>query len=311
MHSNNSLGYVLDRTRDPLLTAADEVRLSRLVQEMIKLQAELGDTPPSPEQRRIIKRGMRARDRMLLANVRLVAVICDRYSYVTSFLRDEDLFQNGMIGLCRAVEKFDASRGYKFSTYAFWWIRQAITRSITVSEFPIRMGQTTRNKVVKLRDYILETLSETGKRPTPEQCMKKFGLRKADYDLYSLHAPLDAVSLDQNCKGGSKRDDSETTRIGDFLVDDGISPEQHTLSAERLEMARTIAAAVPHIMEPNTATIVSMHLGINGFTQKSLAEIARKIGIERGRVSNLYQRGLRTLQKYALQKGAREAMEVM
>ena len=115
----------------PLLTHEEELLLGRSVQQWLALEIE---GSPTPEQKRIIRRGQKAKERMFNANLRLVVSIAKRYTRAVTKLELADLIQEGCIGLNRAIEKFDPARGYKFSTYSYWWIRQGITRAINQLE---------------------------------------------------------------------------------------------------------------------------------------------------------------------------------
>jgi DNA-directed RNA polymerase sigma subunit (sigma70/sigma32) len=112
----------------PLLTAAEEIELGHAIQRMIAVQTD----QPSKAEQRILRIGRRAKERMIKGNLRLVVGVAKKYKHLTNRLTMHDLVQEGNIGLIRAVELFDPARGYKFSTYAYWWIRQGIMRSIQV-----------------------------------------------------------------------------------------------------------------------------------------------------------------------------------
>lgn len=150
----------------PLLTAEDEITLARQIHAGIELTENLGEQAPTPQQRRTIALGKRAKKRMITSNLRLVVTIAKKYKYFSMDLLD--LIQEGTIGLDRAVEKFDPERGYKFSTYSYWWIRQSITRAIETQSRTIRLPlhlSELRQRIQKIsRDYELET----GQRPSPE-----------------------------------------------------------------------------------------------------------------------------------------------
>src|SRR5210317_2231381 len=119
----------------PLLTAAEEIELGHAIQKMIAVQTD----QPSKEEQRILRIGKRAKERMIKGNLRLVVGVAKKYKHLTNRLTMHDLVQEGNIGLIRAVELFDPARGYKFSTYAYWWIRQGIMRSIQVHDRIIKL----------------------------------------------------------------------------------------------------------------------------------------------------------------------------
>lgn len=122
----------------PLLTAAEEIEMGRRIQAMQELKQKPASELTREEAIRI-KRGQRALDRMISGNLRMVAGIARKYSGIVKHLTIDDIIQEGNVGLCRAAEKYDPSRGYKFSTYAYWWIRQAINRAISDKERVVRI----------------------------------------------------------------------------------------------------------------------------------------------------------------------------
>jgi DNA-directed RNA polymerase sigma subunit (sigma70/sigma32) len=132
--TNNIETYLREIGRTPLLSAEQEVKLANQVQSMLHL---LDRERPTPEEQQIIKRGQHAKQEMTKANLRLVVSIAKKYQ--NRGLSLLDLIQEGSLGLIRAIEKFDPTKGYKFSTYAYWWIRQAVTRAIANQGRTIRL----------------------------------------------------------------------------------------------------------------------------------------------------------------------------
>ena len=133
----------------PLLTAAEEIELGNSIQRMMPL---LDKPDLTKDEQKIIRIGKRAKKRMVQGNLRLVISVASKYNKMTSRLSMQDLIQEGNIGLIRAVEMFDPSRGYKFSTYAYWWIRQGITRAIAE-----------KSRTIRLPIHITETLNKLKK----------------------------------------------------------------------------------------------------------------------------------------------------
>ncbi|MGA1512658.1 MAG: sigma-70 family RNA polymerase sigma factor, partial [Aquiluna sp.] len=136
----------------PLLTAAEEIELGHAIQKMIAVQTD----QPSKEEQRILRIGKRAKERMIKGNLRLVVGVAKKYKHLTNRLTMHDLVQEGNIGLIRAVELFDPARGYKFSTYAYWWIRQGIMRSIQVQDRIIKLPTGAGDALRKVRTFTLE-----------------------------------------------------------------------------------------------------------------------------------------------------------
>jgi len=170
--TDSTRDYLQSIERYPLLTATQEIELSRKVQRYMELRQLDGER--TPQEKRQIKAGLKARDAIVNCNLRLVIHIAKRY---TSRLRDSnmqmiDLVQEGAIGLQRAAEKFDYERGYKFSTYAYWWIRQALARAIDSKLRLIKLPQNIINSANKARRLESEFMQANGRHPTKMELAK-------------------------------------------------------------------------------------------------------------------------------------------
>ena len=163
MSTDSMKDYLAEIGRYPLLTGEQEIQLSRQVRRMIELQAMEGERTKA--ELREIKRGQRARDTIMNCNLRLVVHIAKRYAtrLKCNGLEMMDIIQEGAIGLHRAAELFDGSKGYKFSTYAYWWIRQSITRAIDTKERIIRVPQHLLDKIYRATKLQREYLQEHGR----------------------------------------------------------------------------------------------------------------------------------------------------
>jgi RNA polymerase primary sigma factor len=163
MSADSMKDYLAEIGRFPLLTGEQEIQLSRQVRRMIELQAMEGERTKA--ELREIKRGQRARDTIMNCNLRLVVHIAKRYAtrLKCNGLEMMDIIQEGAIGLHRAAELFDGSKGYKFSTYAYWWIRQSITRAIDTKERIIRVPQHLLDKIYRATKLQREYLQEHGR----------------------------------------------------------------------------------------------------------------------------------------------------
>ncbi|MEB3302353.1 MAG: sigma-70 family RNA polymerase sigma factor, partial [Cyanobacteriota bacterium] len=182
--------------RVPLLTPAEEVQLARFVQQGKALQGIPADTLTS-RQKRQIRMGQRARDRMMAANLRLVVSVAKKYQ--NQGLELLDLVQEGAIGLERAVDKFDPAMGYKFSTYAYWWIRQGMTRAIDNSARTIRLPIHISEKLSKMRRISRELSHRLGRQPNRLELAHAMGLQPSELeDLISQSAPC--ASLDAHAR---------------------------------------------------------------------------------------------------------------
>ncbi len=182
----------------PLLTAAEEIELAHHVQAGKKLQ-ELGEENLTARQKRQLRMGQRARDRMMAANLRLVVSVAKKYQ--NQGLELLDLVQEGAIGLERAVDKFDPAMGYKFSTYAYWWIRQGMTRAIDNSARTIRLPIHISEKLSKMRRITRELSHRLGRQPNRLELSHAMGMRPQELEeLMSQSAPCASSMLTPGAK---------------------------------------------------------------------------------------------------------------
>ena len=155
--------YLNQIGRIPLLTAAEEIALGNAIQAMMPL---VGKADLTKQEQKTIRAGNRAKKRMIQGNLRLVISVASKYSRMTTRLSMQDLIQEGNIGLIRAAEMFDPSRGYKFSTYAYWWIRQGIMRSTQTQDRMIRLPSGAPDGLRKVKYFMIDYQKEHGKMPT-------------------------------------------------------------------------------------------------------------------------------------------------
>lgn len=197
----DSLGAFMDQAgRYELLTTDEEIHLSRRIQRWRELKDKEGEL--TKEERRAIKGGLRARERLVKCNLRLVVHVSKKYTFKLRgyAMEHADLIQEGMFGLQRAAELFDGTKGYKFSTYAYWWIRQSISRSLETYDRCVRIPTNCLQKLNKARKLQNEYMQEHGKPATLEYIAKEINM---DIDLLRLsierstyHASLDSLSIE-------------------------------------------------------------------------------------------------------------------
>lgn len=253
--------------RDPLLTPAEELELSRLIQA--------GMEPDATE--RQIQRAHRAKQRMVAGNIRLAVNVAQKHARRCKHLDIEDLTQEAIFGLNSAAEKFDSLRGYKFSTYAYWWIKQSIMRAINNFDNSIRVpihahDQATRFKTAALANPSLK----------PEQIAAISNSNLAYIELWAR--ARDVCSLNKIVQ--SNRDDTE-------LLDFQAAEEpQGTLMAEMgLELGELIEFI--ERMDPREAFVLRKHYGLDGAEPMTLADIGRQIGMSQERTRILKERACR------------------
>lgn len=278
--------YLDSLSRYPLLTAEQEIELGR---QVIRLQDLQAIDNPTSEQRREIKRGMRARERFIQANLRLVVDIAKRYRQHRRSLELIDLIQEGNIGLARAVEKFDPSKGYKFSTYAYWWIRQAIQHAIQWSDFLVRLPLPIHNRLIKLSRAREELFRELGRNPTLSEIAERLGI-EMNVLLDAIRRTQYTTSLDEPI--GSDDSEGGLTR-GDYIQDpNGATPDELLDAIYASHQAEQLTEIV---QSPDLSPITrEVLLARHGSDQpERWADLQTRLGVSRVRLQEIEQRGLR------------------
>lgn len=294
--------YLREIGRVPLLTREQEIIYGKQVQQMMSLleakealAKELHREPTSDEWAtkveiaaeelpETIKRGKRAKQKMIEANLRLVVAIAKKYQKRNmEFL---DLIQEGTMGLERGVEKFDPLRGYKFSTYAYWWIRQAITRAIAQQARTIRLPIHITEKLNKIKKVQRELAQQLGRSPNANEIAKALELEPAQIREY-LNLARQPVSLD------IRVGDNQDTELRDLLEDDGPSPDHFmTQEALRHDINTLLAELTTQQRE-----VVSLRFGLLDGNELSLAKVGERLNLSRERVRQLEHQALAHLRR--------------
>jgi RNA polymerase sigma factor (sigma-70 family) len=288
--------YLHEISRTPLLDAAGEVSLAKAVEaglyaEHLLEQDELPAGTTREVLERIVAEGEHAKDRFIRANLRLVVSIARRY--VRSGMPMLDLIQEGNTGLVRAVEKFDYVRGYKFSTYATWWIRQAISRAIAQQERTVRLPVHLVEDVNRMRSAARQLTREHGTEPEPEQLATALQV-PVERVLELMRWSQDTVSLD------TPVGDDGDTNLGDLVADtDAPSPEDVVLAA--LERQR-IEGLLNHL-DDRSAGIMRARYGLEDGREHSLTEVATRFSLSRERIRQLEIQALGRLRELARAEG--------
>jgi RNA polymerase primary sigma factor len=281
--------------RHQLLTPEQELTLGRKVQAMMPLL----ERPPeelSDEERRLIRLGERAKNQMITANLRLVVNLAKRYQ--GKGLELLDLIQEGTLGLTRAVEKFDPTRGHRFSTYAYWWIRQGLNRALSTQSRTIRIPVNINEKLTKLRAAKARLFQSTGRQPGALELSRSLDIPLEEVeDLLGCELRSVTVSLQGVVK--SKSDPSE-------LVD--VLPSEEIPPMERAELDERMAAVwklLDHAsLTPKERTVVMLRFGMDGTHEwRTLAEVARQMNCSREYCRQVVQRSLRKLRRAGIQSG--------
>ena len=292
--------------RHELLTPEQELTLGREVQAMVALNErcqQAGGNGPECEyssaEKKRYKAGERAKNQMITANLRLVVNLAKRYQGKGLDLLD--LIQEGTLGLTRAVEKYDPKRGHRFSTYAYWWIRQGLNRALSTQSRTIRIPVNINEKLTKLRAAKSRLMQELGVHPSTNQIatQMKIPLEEVE-ELLACELRSITVSLQGAVK--SKADPSE-------LVD--ILPSEEVPPMELAELAERSASAWSLLdksnLTPKERTILSLRFGLDGSNEwRTLAEVARQMNCSREYCRQVVQRALRKLRKTGIQSGLLE-----
>ncbi len=285
--------YLKSIGRTSLLTAEQEVDLAKRIEaglfaehklETLGLESGVGlDDKLRRELEMVAEDGRRAKAHMLEANLRLVVSVAKKYS--DRGLSLLDVVQEGNLGLIRAVEKFDYTKGYKFSTYAMWWIRQAIQRGFADSARTIRLPVHVLEMLSKLSRVERDMHQRLGREPTPEELAVELD-RTPDQIEELLRTSRQPISLDSTIG-----EDGETS-IGD-LIEDVDAPEASEL-VDRQLMAEQLRSALD-ALTPREATIMAMRFGLYDGNPHTLDEIGRALGLTRERIRQLEKQSLSKL----------------
>ena len=280
--------YLATIGRIPLLTPAEEIELGNQVQAMMALtedgSREFEDGELTTPQRRLLRIGRRAKERMMKANLRLVVSVAKKYQ--GKGLELLDLIQEGSLGLERAVEKFDPTRGYKFSTYAFWWIRQSMTRAIACQSRTIRLPVHLSERLTTIRKVSLDLAHKLGAMPSRVELAEAMDIPLDELDSL-LRQALTTSSLDAPVNGEEGR-----SFLGDLIADSSLD-EPLEIVEQRIHHEQ-LGRWLSHLSEQEQH-VLRMRFGLEGNERHTLAEIGRLMEVSRERVRQVELKALRKL----------------
>ncbi|MFN9631101.1 MAG: sigma-70 family RNA polymerase sigma factor [Cyanobacteriota bacterium] len=272
--------------REALLTAAEEIELGNKIQKMIAIM-ETGQDELCDEEIKAIEAGKSAKERMIKANLRLVVSIAKKYQGKGMELLD--LIQEGSIGLERAVEKFDPTRGYKFSTYAFWWIRQSMTRAIAVQSRSIRLPLHLSERLANIKKATQTLSHKTGAIPSRMEIAEEMGFSIDELDAI-LKQSLTVSSLDEPTLASD----------GKNSLVDLIADSKHEEPLEKLEQSiykEQLGQWLAQLSEQEKAVIIQ-RFGLEDERPYTLSEIGRMMDVSRERVRQIELKALRKLKAH-------------
>lgn len=266
--------YLRDIGKIPLLTAQDEIDLAK----------------------RAEKNEKKARDKLISANLRLVVSIAKKY--VGRGMSLLDLIEEGNIGLMRAVDKYDWRRGYKFSTYATWWIRQAITRAIADQARTIRIPVHMVETINRFNRTQRRLMQELGREPTPEEVAKVLEIDeskareiiKVSQEPTSLETPVG---------------DEEDSHLGDFIADSGLQPDEQATR----ELLKVHLDEVLDSLSPREKRVLQLRFGLEDGKQRTLEEVGKEFGVTRERIRQIEAKAIRKLKHPTRAKKLRDYLE--
>jgi RNA polymerase primary sigma factor len=280
--------YLATIGRIPLLTPAEEIELGNQVQAMMELTEDgsktFDDSALTTQQRRMIRIGRRAKERMMKANLRLVVSVAKKYQ--GKGLELLDLIQEGSLGLERAVEKFDPTRGYKFSTYAFWWIRQSMTRAIACQSRTIRLPVHLSERLTTIRKVSLDLAHKLGAMPSRVEIAEAMDIPVDELDSL-LRQALTTSSLDAPVNGEEGR-----SFLGDLIADNSLD-EPLDIVEQRIHHEQ-LGRWLSHLSDQEQH-VLRLRFGLEGNERHTLAEIGRLMEVSRERVRQVELKALRKL----------------
>ncbi len=289
-NSNNTVrDYLKAIGRTPLLKAEEEVKLANQIQATLPL---LEKETLTPEEKKIVHQGQKAKQKMVQANLRLVVSIAKKYQ--NRGLSLLDLIQEGSIGLMRAAEKFDATKGYKFSTYSYWWIRQAMTRAIANHARTIRLPIHITQDLNKIKKITRQLSQKLGRKPTDSEIVAEL-----DIDMDKLRSLTRAAKITSTKSLNIAIDDNQT-ELGEILADESNSPSDFIKDIETRDKIENLL----HTLSPKQRDVITLRYGLKDGRVMTYEQIGNVCGISRERVRQIKNKAMKLMKKRAIKLSA-------
>jgi RNA polymerase primary sigma factor len=290
--------YLWDATRGPLLSHQEEVDLAIRIERGLQAREEMAAIQAVSSQRRaellhLIDDSWQAVDQLITANSRLVVSIAKKYTHRgLPFL---DLIQEGNIGLMRAAKRYDYKRGYKFSTYATWWIRQSVTRALADQSRTIRLPSHVYDQLTRMYRTKHQLVQQLGRDPEEAEIAAAMGVTPARVRQMSKHARF-PLSLEMPTSEG------EDSVLGDFIEDqDALDPDEMTATS----LLRQNLEQVLDLLPPREVQILKLRYGLANGETHTLREVGLKIGVSRERIRQIEAQAIRRLRQPEIQRRLR------
>lgn len=276
--------YLVEIGRYPLLTPAEEILLGHQIQEGIRLREK--ENPTKSEKRRILL-GRRAEDKFINSNLRLVVSVAKRYTKRVQHFDLLDLIQEGNIGLKKAVDRFDPTRGYRFSTYAYWWIRQQITRSIGAREHLIKLPGSVAELSRKVHATGVMKLLEQGKPVTAQNLAELFDVDPKEIELI-LERGGRISSLDSTPNNGD-----DLSCLHELIADPSYKEDEPEFYSDEFD------ELITHInnLDEREREVLEMFWGLKDDKQMNYAEIGKVLGVGRERIRQIEHKARRKIRQ--------------
>jgi len=280
--------YLREISATPLLTAEEEIALAQQLEAGKAAQRRLERGDFAPEERaqleQLVQQGEAARKRLIESNLRLVVSVARKY--LGRGLLFLDLVQEGNIGLQRAVDKFDWRRGFRFSTYAYWWIRQAISRAVADQARTIRLPVHVIEQLTKQYNVARDLHQQLGREPTAEEVAERLGIEPERVRQASVAAKV-PISIE------TPLSDEDEATVADLIADQATPPPAEEV--EEAVLAQALDEALRARLSPRAAEVLRLRFGLADGEPRTLGEIAEIVGISRERVRQIEAEALQKL----------------